>query len=444
MVWVLGALCLGASMLMIAAYSITLGEIDEVLDDSLRQTALLLADRDLAPSFPVAPAPQPTAPSDTESQLVTIARRPDGALLFSSQPELSLAFSAIPGASLQHADGAEWHVYTVVQGDRVVQVAQPASVRREVAAESATKLLVPLSLLVLMIGALLLVAMRRGMQPLRRTSEALARRSAHSLTPLNEHDVPLELLPLVHTLNELLHRLSAAFVSQRNFIADAAHELRSPVAALQLQVQVLERCLDPAERTEAVRELSAGIARARRLLEQLLSLSRAAADEAQGQALVHATVSLGDLAQSAVVRWSTQAEQRQIDLGADLGSDATVDADPAQLETLLSNLVDNALRYVQRGGTVDVFAGSFEGAPTLRVIDNGPGIADADRSRVFDRFYRTAQAVASAEPGSGLGLAIVKAIADRHRAVVSLHPGRGGAGLEVRVAFPAQAPGRPQ
>ena len=436
MIWVLGALCLGAAILVFAAYLMTLGEIDEVLDGSLLQTALLLADRDLARALPAEPAASSVPSADAESMLVAIARRPDGSLLFSSQPEVALRFDATPGASVQRANDATWHVFTVVQADRIIQVAQPASVRREVAAESASQLLVPLFMLVVMIGALLVIALRRGMQPLRATSDALAQRSASSLTPLELHAVPLELLPLVRALNDLLHRLAAAFEAQRNFVANAAHELRSPVTALQLQVQVLERSRDPAERAEATTELSAGIGRARRLIEQLLHLSRAAADDSAGVA--RETLRLGDLARSVVVRWSIEAERRQIDLGADVEHEASVDGDAAQLEILLSNLVENALRYTPRDGIIDVVAGLLEGAPTLRVIDNGPGIPEAERARVFDRFYRSPEALASAETGSGLGLAIVSAIAAKHRAIVSLHSGRDGAGLEVRVVFPAQ------
>ena len=321
---------------------------------------------------------------------------------------------------------------------RWCKVAQPTDVRRESAAESASQLLLPLFIIVTTIAGLLVIALRQGMQPLRETSAALAKRNANSLTPLDMRQVPLELLPLVHTLNDLLHRLSAAFEVQRDFIADAAHELRSPVTALQLQAQLFERTQDPTERAAATAELSAGIARTRRLIEQLLNLSRAAADDSASAAFACEPVPLGDLVRSAVVRRSLDAERRQIDLGAEVQSEVSVDGDAGQLEILLGNLVENALRYTQSGGVIDVVAGTFEGAPVLRVIDNGPGISEAERARVFDRFYRSPEVAASAVPGSGLGLAIVKAIADRHRAVVSLQTGRNGVGLEARVVFPAR------
>ena len=146
-------------------------------------------------------------------------------------------------------------------------------------------------------------------------------------------------------------------------------------------------------------------------------------------------VRLDDLARRVVARWSAAAERKHIDLGAEAPAPVIVDGNADQLETLLGNLVENALRYAPERGIVDVIATVLDGAPSLRVIDTGPGIAAGERARVFDRFYRSARAVASGEAGSGLGLAIVQAIAERHGAVVSLHDGRDGAGLEVRTVF---------
>jgi two-component system OmpR family sensor kinase len=435
MVWVLGTLCVGTPILVFAAYMLTLGEIDEVLDDGLRQTALLLADRDLVGALPVHPVNALAQAADTESKLVAIARRQDGSLLFTSEPSMNLRFAFLAGASLQRALDADWHVFTVVQPGRVVQVAQPVSVRRELAAESASQLLLPVLGLVVLIGGMLVLALRRGLLPLSATTEALSVRSANSLSPLALEDVPNELLPMVRTLNDLLARLAAAFEAQRHFVADAAHELRSPVTALQLQLQVLERSGDPSQRQLVMHELAAGMARTRRLIEQLLYLSRAAADESTGETFARGPLRLGDVARGVVACWSAEAERRGIDLGADEQMVVTVEANEGQLEVLLGNLVENALRYTGRDGVVDVVATEIDGAPALRVIDDGPGIEPAERERVFDRFYRSPDAVASVEHGSGLGLTIVKAIADRNGATVSLHSGHNGAGLEVRVVF---------
>ena len=433
--WVLGALCISAPVLVLVAFWLTDYEIDDVLDDSLRQTALLLADRDLAGTFPT----QPSAPlepyASTESMLVAVVRDPGGVMMFTSQPEVSLRFDPRPGASIQIGAGTRWHVFTVVQPDRVIQVAQPVEARRELAAESSAQLLAPLVLVIALIGALLVYALRRGLRPLREVGIALEQRSALSLAPLPLERVPVEILPLVRTLNELLQRLETAFAAQRNFVADAAHELRSPITALQLQVQLLERSEDPAAQSAATAELSAGIARARHLIEQLLVLSRAAIEEGDHSARFFESVSLAELAREAVVRWSSRAELRGIDLGARIEQPASVFGVPLQLAVMINNLIDNALRYSRPGGTVDVVVGLVAGTPTLRVIDSGVGLPEAEFHRVFDRFYRAPRANAQSEIGSGLGLAIVKAIADSHRARVTLHPGYDGVGLEARIEF---------
>jgi signal transduction histidine kinase len=437
MIWVLGALFLSAPALALAAYWLTLNEIDELLNDSLKQTALLLADRDLRGPISLAAASDSVVYADTESKLVAIARAPGGSLMFTSEPQMSLSFETIKGLSVQRVNNERWHVYTVVQPDRVMQVAQPISVRHELAAESSSQLLVPLLALIGLIGGLLVIALRRGMLPLAIANEALAQRNAHSLEPLDLEGIPTEVLPVVRTLNDLLQRLSATFKAQREFVADAAHELRSPVTALQLQVQILERTHDSVERGIAMQELSDGIARARRLLEQLLHLSRASSDDGDSDLPVHEPLRLGDLVRTVVVRAAAEAERVGIDLGADIRAEASIMGNAAQLEILLGNLIENALRYTPQGGLVDVVADVVNGAPTLSVIDNGPGISDSEKLRVFDRFYRSPQAVARFGSGSGLGLAIVKSIADKHGAAIELIDARGSSGLEVRIIFPA-------
>lgn len=433
--WVLGALSVAALVLVLSAYWLTLGEVNEVLDDSLRQTALLLADRDLAGAFPTGPSARAVPYGDTESMLIAVARRLDGSLLFSSQPEIPLQFDAIAGATIQTARDVTWHVFTVVQSDRILQVAQPTAARFDVAAESASKLLVPLLALIAMVGLVLVFALRRGIRPLAILNDALTQRNETSFAPLEVDGVPEEVSPLVITLNDLLVRLGSVFDAQRNFIADAAHEFRSPMTALQLQLQLLERADGHVQRTEATADLAAGIARVRRLIEQLLYLSRTSVD--RDASTNTEAVSLGALARAIVVRCSSDAEARGIDLGANVETEVSLRGDNSELERMLGNLVENALRYVQRGGVVDVVVTVREGRPMLSLRDNGPGVPQADRERVFERFYRGANALGAAEAGSGLGMAIVRAIATRHGATVSLHTSPGGRGLEVRIVFPA-------
>jgi signal transduction histidine kinase len=250
--------------------------------------------------------------------------------------------------------------------------------------------------------------------------------------------VPAEITPLVSSINELMARLSLALSTQRRFLADTAHELRTPVTALRLQLQLLQRSKDEARRSEAMAELAAGIERSQHLIEQLLNMARFGPD---GESMRREPVDLADLARSVVGAMSAKAEHRGLDLGAAGNPGIVVEGDANQLTVLLNNLVENALRYTPAGGVVDVEASVVEGRPMLRVVDSGPGVEAAERERVFGRFYRSQSAPGQARDlaGSGLGLAIVRAIADLHAAVVSLHTPPSGRGLEVRVVFPRPA-----
>ena len=461
--WILGALSAGALALVGVSYLVTLEEMDEIFDDNLKQVALAVASHH---RFDETRAPQPRdalpqLPRVYEQQdnfdFVTMTWTLDGRQTFVSEPGVVLPFVSTSGLWLVTSEGEtwhvapddpgedikrllratrggeEWHLYTIVQPDGVIQVAQRASSRKTLAAEAASKLFLPLFVLIMLIGVLLMVALRRGLKPLDEAADSVAARSAMSLDPIDEAPLPREIHPLIRSINDLMQRLSEAFNAQRRFVADAAHELRSPVTALRLQLQVLERVKDEQGRMRAVAELRAGIERSQRLLEQLLSLSRVEPD-APAQAL--RPVDLGDTVRNAVSQQSVTADHKGIDLGADAGADLTVMADPHQLEVLLDNLIGNAIRYTPAGGTVDVCASSIDGKPALQVIDTGPGISEVERDRVFDRFYRGDGLHGDERSsGSGLGLAIVQAIAHRHAATVSLHTAPSGRGLEVRVVF---------
>ena len=229
----------------------------------------------------------------------------------------------------------------------------------------------------------------------------------------------------------MLIRLDAAFQTQRAFIADAAHELRSPLTAVRLDLQLLDRAPDEAARIEARTDLGAAVERAIHLVEQLLTLAR---NEPRDERGTLAAVPLDAVVADGVADAHALAVARRIDLGLDAEANAVVQGDRDALRTLVRNLVDNAVRYTPPGGRVHVrTAKEPQGGAVLEVTDSGPGIPAADRARVFDRFYRRAS---TPEGGSGLGLAIVKAIADRHGARVALEDAPGG-GLRASVSFPA-------
>jgi two-component system OmpR family sensor kinase len=241
--------------------------------------------------------------------------------------------------------------------------------------------------------------------------------------------LPDEVRPLVQELNLLFGRVRTAFDAQQNFVADAAHELRTPLAALKLQTQSLERADSPEARQVAVGRLSAGIERATRLVEQLLVLARQEANAAPRQA-----VDMAGIARRAVADLIGVAQARDIDLGLQRADAAEVQGQPDALTILLRNLVDNAIKYTPSGGTVDVSVLADGRAVTVLVEDSGPGIPAEERERVFDRFYRVPGSDAA---GSGLGLAIIKSIAERHGAKLTLGESARLGGLEAKVTFPA-------
>ncbi len=436
--WVLGALSLGAVAIVLVTYLVTLDEMSEIFDADLKNVAEALGTHHRAGSGPADPE-LPRLPNRTdvadEDEIVTLSWTPNGRRVFSSDPRVAIPFSDHEALTQVRVADDDWIVYTDVSVNGVAQAAQRASARHAAAAESASSIIVPMLVLVLFVAGLMIVALRRGLKPLDVAARDVATRSAASLAPIPTNDVPGEITPLVVSINELMVRLALALSTQRRFLADAAHELRTPVTALRLQLQLLKRSTDEATRAEFIADLEAGIERSQRLVEQLLQVARF---EPDGELMRRERIDLGELVRSVVTAMSVKAEHRQLDLGAAGQDGVLVDGDAGQFTVLLNNLVENALRYTPSGGVVDVEASVLEGRPTLRVIDNGPGIADAEREQVFTRFYRGTQTLGEADEagGSGLGLAIVKAVADRHGATVTLHTPPSGQGLEVRVAFP--------
>ena len=441
--WILGALTLGSVPIALVAYVVTRDEMNEVFDAELKYVAQAIGTyrhlRNDTTEAEVQSSTRTESPDDTE--IVTFAWTATGRRTYASDAGVLLPFSAVEGLSRHRVGQEDWTVYTSVRPDGIAQAAQRSSARQEMAGESAAKILPPLLVLVLVTGALLVYALRQGLRPLDSAARDVALRSATSLEPISATAVPGEVAPLVAAINDLMARIGVAFSRQRAFLADAAHELRTPVTALDLQLQLLKRSIDEASSCEAIQELEAGIARSTRLVEQLLQLARL---DPEGEAITHASVDLSELVRSVIGTLSVKADKYGIDLGARVAPGVTVEGDLEQLTVLLNNLVENALRFTPRGGVVDVVVELREGASVLRVLDTGPGIPESERARVFERFYRGGQTPAAPADagGTGLGLAIVRAIAERNGAHVTLHTGAGGTGTEVRIAFAISQPAR--
>ncbi len=404
-------------------YRRVLSETSTLFDYQLRQMALSLRSQiSLAPRIVELP------PDQEDTDFVVQIWDVFGARTYVSRPGLPMIDQTVLGYADLTLRGQAWRAYGLQTADGVIQIAQPAYVREALARAAAERVVIPLILLLpIMIGAVAWIV-SRGLLPLRFVAAEVQRRDARSLAPLGTDHLPSEIEPLVSELNRLLERLQRAFSAQRAFIADAAHELRSPLTALRLQLQLLDRAPGEAERIEARTRLGAAVERAIHLAEQLLALARSEPEAA----IDFERVDLAAVAAEGVKDTHDLAVAKNIDLGLDAASDLYIQGNREALRTLVRNLVDNAVRYTPPGGTVQVRCSYPTGAAVLEVNDTGPGIAPADRERVFDRFYRRA---AAQEGGTGLGLAIVKAIAERHGAQVDLGEAPAG-GLRVRVIFP--------
>ncbi|WP_260851441.1 sensor histidine kinase [Denitromonas ohlonensis] len=279
-------------------------------------------------------------------------------------------------------------------------------------------------------AAIVRIAIPSGLSPLAGLSARLAERGGNDLSLIDPASVPLELRALVDALNDLLGRLASAQAQQRGFLQDAAHQLRTPLANLQMQVELLGAAPGPQQLDHVTR----ATVRVTRLANQLLALARAEAGERL--ILDAAPVDLAFLIDDMLDDWLAQADRKQIDLGVHRQS-ARVVGDGTLLRELMANLVDNALKYAPTGGRVSLHCATHAGGVLLSVEDDGPGISAQERERVFTRFYRTP---GSAGSGVGLGLAIVQEIVRVHRGLLELETPASGAGLRVRVSLPAAQP----
>ncbi len=426
LVSLVGLLALAAAAMAAITYHNVLGETEKLFDYQLRQMALSL--RDQGEIDPLQADTLADAQLDVVIQIWTV----DGRAIYASRPHAALPERALLGLATLTVAGRAWRTYGVATGDRVIQVAQPVDIRQRLAAHAAWRSVLPL-LVVTPVAALAIWWLAaRNLAPIERLAREVRTRDARSLAPVPTDELPDEIAPLASALNALLARLSSSFDSQRAFVADAAHELRSPLTALKLQLRLLQGANDEAARRAALAAIAAGIERATRLIEQLLTLART---EPGAAPPLLEPVDLAELARETLAAMHPFAHDRSSELALDAEHPVVVRGERSGLAALVRNLVDNAIRYGPRGGRVDVaVARDDDGAALLRVDDAGPGIPADERERVFDRFFRRAGAD---EEGSGLGLAIVRSVAERHGAALSLDASPAG-GLRATVRFPPE------
>jgi signal transduction histidine kinase len=426
LVSLLAALALAALAMGGLTYRNVLHESEGLFDYQLRQMALSLRDQGEIPPD------QAKVLADQQFDFVVQIWTADGRSIYATRAHADLPSRAVLGFADINVNGEPWRTFSVADVDRVIQVAQPRIIRERLAARAALRSVLPLALLAPVLGLAVWWLVAMSFKPLARVVRDVGQRDAEALSPVPLGGLPDEARPLVAALNALLERLATAFDTQRAFLSDAAHELRSPLTALKLQIAALRRAPDEAQRQGALDALAAGVDRATRLVEQLLTLARS---EPGARHAPFETLQLGELVRQALADCAPHATSRGTTLELDVQEgDVQVQGDRHALSALARNLVDNAVRYSPAHARIAVWVGLEQGAPVLRVDDSGPGIPQEERERVFDRFVRREET--GDESGSGLGLAIVKSVAQRHGATVTLAESPLG-GLRAEVRFHA-------
>lgn len=430
LVLLLGAAILIAAMLLFATlFQAAMRQANNLFDYHMQQMAFALQESGVE-KFD---KPLPDAQRNSYDLVIQVWTDAD-VRIHQSRPYRFLPQQAVLGFSTVTLQNGEWRIYAAKSGDRLIQVAQLMDARRNRAITLALHSLWPVIPISLLLFAAAWWVVTSALTPLNQIGLDLARRNANSLTPVSEEGVPQEVSLLVAELNSLLVRMDQALQSQQWFLADAAHELRSPLTALKLQAQILARAKDEVGRKQAFGRLLGGIDRATRLAEQLLALAR---QQPSAQVYEHVDTSLSTCIEQAISDVNPLAADRHIRLTYGDFPSIDVNGEADSLRIMVRNLLDNAVRYTPEGGEVRIDLRSNDAFAVVTVQDSGPGIPRQDRSRVFDRFYRVA-GTSPNQSGSGLGLAIAKAIAARHGATLELLDAEIG-GLAVTVSLPVFA-----
>lgn len=408
------AILLVAVLAGLFAFFSALGEAHEMQDETLRQVAVLFDRQQMTLHYPAAGK---IAGDDEESRVIVQYLADSSKAVGNTDDNvipLPFPTTLADGLSTLNIAGEDFRtlVRTTVRGERIV-VAQETGVRDKEARESALRSLLPFLILFPVLLLVVSNLVHKLFRPIATLSDDIDRRDKQALHPVDEHHLPTEIRPFVVAINRLLARVAQSMENQRRFIADAAHELRSPMTALSLQAERLQATPMPTQAAERLLPLSRGIERSRKLIDQLLALAAAQSNAERPQT----TVSVHEVYRRVLEDLLPLAERKNIDIGVESTQDVQLVINEMDLLILVKNLVDNAIRYTPCGGRVDLSVELAQETVILQVKDSGPGITADEQMRVFDPFYRS---VGSEEAGSGLGLSIVKAIAERISARVRL------------------------
>ncbi|MBI5625673.1 MAG: sensor histidine kinase N-terminal domain-containing protein [Nitrosomonadales bacterium] len=407
-------------------------EFDEVLDAHLAQTAALLVVQATHEIDELETEHTPLLHKYARRVAFQVWEKGQQLRLHSANaPQQPLA-SKERGFSDNIIDGKRWRVFSTwdESGEYLIHVAEHSDVRKDLARGIAGNLLRPLWFSLPLLAFLLWIAVMRGLRPLDKLAREVEQREPDNLAALDASTAPREVAPLIERLNRLFIRIDASMQKERRFTADAAHELRTPVAAIKAQAQVARAASGEAERIHALDNAILGCDRAAHLIEQLLTLARVdTLDRSTAE-----PCQLRNIAAEAIAALVPAALEKGVQLELLAGDEATVRGNPGLLRVLLRSVLDNAIRHTPPGTSVQVCIVREQGEIRLSVSDNGPGIPEQERDKVLERFYRPLGTQAS---GSGLGLSIVKRIAEVHDATLQMQPVSKGQGLRVTVSFKA-------
>lgn len=428
-------LCLAIVIIAIAggafSFFTAFDEANEMQDDQLRQTAALFQSNVAQIASPASREKVPDA--NLEFRVLVEILGPSGIeVLNIHQDPLPLSKEVSDGLQTITTREEPWRIFvaTLNPQQRLV-VAQKIAIRDEVARESATATLIPYAILIPVMLFIIGYLVRQMFKPVTQLAKELDSRTEQDLHEVSKANLPIEIVPFVAAINRMLKRVDQSVVQQRRFVADAAHEMRTPLTALSLQTELFDAEDMSEQARERLATLKGGLERTRLLLNQLLAFARAQ----QESTSENGEVSVQHVFRRALEDLMPLAEVKHIDIGMLTQHDAVLRVREFDLIALVKNLVHNAIKYTPDGGHIDLSLESVSGKVIIKIMDTGPGIPQAERERVFDPFYRV---LGNETQGSGLGLSIVKAIAERIGAEIRLDESsmqKGSPGLCVTVVF---------
>jgi two-component system OmpR family sensor kinase len=419
-------------------------ETQAELDYEMQQVARILAGQDFSATLHPGEVTNPEmSPAihinhDKDDDLIVSVRNASGDLLYASGSNRQLPGGLLPaldslGFRTLELGGSDYRVFVAQTNALRIEVAQSMEVIREAEGGIALATLLPIGILLPVLAVVIGFAIKRQLRPLNAAATTIALRPPLSLELLPHEDIPVEVRPLVDEINRLLRRLRTAVQHEQRFVTDAAHALRTPLTALQLQAEILDGGTDAAEKAARLAELRAGIRRVIRLSEQLLSLARSESESGP----IKVTTELDPTLAEAVAIYRASAQAREIDLQLDAISGARVYGNARRITLIIGNLLDNSLRYTPRGGHIRIRAVAQDDQARIQVWDEGPGLPPQDLERVFERFYR---GPGEQGIGSGLGLATVRTLVQQLGGSVFLENRIDHHGLVATVSLPLAPP----